>query len=269
MDVLFNRLALLRPNNALTTSDNAIRPKFINLESRLLYLQFGPEVLAECPFCTADEPKSYFYYSLPSLLCPHIINIIAVVMATSPTLTGTYGARWRTIASIAAGVLGALYVYLVSSYNNQANARKGTLKELDMFYWDMRNYSYIALALLDLCLAWVLYLTSTHRAFFSPPSPAARVEMVNRALMTVKSRVNALGIVRNTSLRDEDLRTRGNAYWSHEVRLMREVMEEREVVEGVNDALERRINIGDITRDAETYAKNVLQPLYTSHEKNE
>ena len=47
--------------------------------------------------------------------------------------------------------------------------------------------------------------------------------------MTVKSKASALGIAKNTPLRGEDLRTRSYAYWTHEVCLMREVMEESEV----------------------------------------
>jgi hypothetical protein len=266
VDVLFNRLSASRPGNALTSSDQVLRSKFVNMESRLLYLQFGPDVLAECPFCSVDEPRTYFYYALPTLIWPHIVNLIAIAAVTSPTWTGRHGRQWRTLATIAAGVLGALEVYLVSSYNYQANSRALRLPEVDMFFWSARNYRMLALATLDAVLGWVLYLSSTNRAFAVPPTPAERVEMANRALMTTKSTISALGIVRNTSLRDEDLRSRSHAYWAHEVRLMSEVMEDREVVESVNDALSSRIRIQDITRDAEAYAKTVLQPLASTNE---
>jgi hypothetical protein len=83
---------------------------------------------------------------------------------------------------------------------------------------------------------------------------------VVRALGGTKGKVNAAGVVKNTVLRDEELRGRSTAYWAHEVRLMREMMEEREVVEGVNDALVNRIDIGGIERDAEAYARAVLMP---------
>ncbi|KAJ4307161.1 hypothetical protein N0V88_000540 [Collariella sp. IMI 366227] len=116
--------------------DYALRAKFASLESRLLYLQYGPETVGTCPFCTSDEPRAYLYYALPELLAPYL----------------------------------------------------------------------------------------------------------------------------NTVLRDEELRGRGNAYWAHEVRLMREMMEEREVIEGVNDALQNRIDIRGVERDAEAYAKAVLMP---------
>ncbi|KAF3361137.1 Dolichyl pyrophosphate Glc1Man9GlcNAc2 alpha-1,3-glucosyltransferase [Verticillium dahliae VDG1] len=51
-----------------------------------------------------------------------------------------------------------------------------------------------------------------------------------------------------------------SGYWAHEVRIMGEVMEEREVVEGVNDAIgSGRVDIERIERDAEEYARSVLQ----------
>lgn len=258
VDVLFNRVGAIRE---LTPADDVLRAKFVNLESRLLYLQFGPDVMVECPFCNADEPKSYFNYALPSLLWPHIANLIVIAAVTSPTWTGRYGLQWRSIATIAAGVIGALEVYFVSSYNYQANSRALKLANMDMFFWSMRIYRFLALATLNAGLTWVLYLSSTNRAFGQPPGPSERVEMVSRALGSVKSKMSALAIVRNTALRDEDLRGRSERYWAHEGRLMAEVMEDREVVEGVNNALEGRIKIGDVTRDADQYAQAVLSSI--------
>ncbi|KAI1107346.1 hypothetical protein F4804DRAFT_297659 [Jackrogersella minutella] len=257
-DVLFNRLASLRPDGALSTTDAALRGKFVNLESRLLYLQFGPEVLASCAFCTSEDPRSYFYYALPALLAPHLVNLVIVSLATSDLVAGPHGPKWRTTAAVATGLGAALDAWLASSYNYQANARATRLAELDLFFWNARGARHLCLALLDAAMACLLYLSSTNRAFAAPPAAAVRVEAVTRQLLTTKSRLNAVGIVKNTAIRDEDLRARNQAYWQHEGRLMREVMEERDVVEGVNDALQNRINIQDITRDADAYALNVL-----------
>ncbi|KAF5024976.1 hypothetical protein F66182_2927 [Fusarium sp. NRRL 66182] len=261
VDVLFNRVAVGRPDNALTKQDEALRGRFVNLESRLLYLQFGPDVLADCPFCSSDDPKTFFNYALPQLLWPHIANLFAVALVTSPTFTGRPGAQWRPKATMVTGVIAALDVYFVNSYNYQANARALRLSEVDFFYWTARVARLVTLAAFDSVLGWVLYLSATNRAFVEPPSPVERIEATSRALLIVKSKLSALGIVKNTALRDEDLRSRSHAYWSHEVRLMGEVMEERDVVEGVNDALSSRIDVGAITRDAEGYAQTVLQSL--------
>ncbi|KAI0453172.1 CHD5-like protein-domain-containing protein [Xylaria acuta] len=260
-DVLFTRLASLRPGNSLTQSDAALRLKFVNLESRLLYLQFGPDVLASCPFCVSDEPKTYLYYALPSLLAPHLLNLVVLSLATSATVAGNEAARWRRSAAVAGAVAAGFDVWSVSTYNYGANARAARPADVDMFFWTSRSLRYIVLGVINMGIAALIYVSATNRLFAAPPDPAARVEAVTRQLLATKSRLSAVGIVKNTSLRDEDLRARTSAYWTHEGRLMREVMEDRDVVEGVNDALANRINIQDISRDAETYALNMLPQL--------
>ncbi|GAW25381.1 hypothetical protein SAMD00023353_0502320 [Rosellinia necatrix] len=257
-DVLFTRLASLRPRGALTAADAALRGRFVNLESRLLYLQYGPDVLASCPFCASDEPKTYLYYALPALLAPHLLNLVVLSAATSAALAGREAAVWRRSAAVASVVVAGLDVWAVSTYNHGANARATRLADLEMFFWTARVLRFAALAVLDLGTAALVYVSATNRLFALPPDPAARVEAITRQLLATKSRLNAVGIVKNTNLRDTDLRTRISAYWTHEGRLMHDVMEDREVVEGVNDALSNRININDISRDAENYALNVL-----------
>ncbi|KAK3293448.1 uncharacterized protein B0H64DRAFT_364056 [Chaetomium fimeti] len=264
-DVLFNRLSALRPGNTLTATDLALRAKFASLESRLLYLQHGPSVLATCPFCTSDEPRSYLYYAIPDMLAPHLFNLLIIAFATSSlftsqSLAAASTSRFRSAASLAAVGFAFLDLYWVAAYNHTANARALRLGEIDAFFWTARAVRYGAAALVDALLALLLYLAATHRAFVTPPSPADRVDNVARALGTIKGVVNAAGVVKNTVLRDEELRARSMSYWAHEVRLMREMMEEREVVEGVNDALLNRIDIRGIERDAEVYAKAVLMP---------
>jgi hypothetical protein len=257
VDVLFTRLSALRP---LSAADIALRSRFVNLESRLLYLQYGPDALSTCPFCIADEPRSYLFYALPSILAPHLFNLVVLAFATSYTFSGREAASWRRTATLAAVTLAAADIYLVTTYAYQSNARALRLEAIDFFFWTSRARRHVCLAVLDGGLAWALYLSSTNRAFLVPPTPAERVETSIRILGGAKSKLNAVGIVKNTAIRDEELRTRSQAYWAHEGFLMRDVMEEREVVEGVNDALANRIDIRGIERDAETYAANVLLP---------
>lgn len=258
--MLFTRLSALRPSG-LTDNDNLLRNKLNSLDSRLLFFQHGPSVLAECTFCTADDPNSYLYYTLPSLLIPHIFNLVILALITSGLFTGKEGSIWRTSATVAAGCLVVADVYMVASYNPQANARATRLEDLDMFFWNMRLYRSIALAALDAFLGWMLYLSSTNRAFVIPPTTSERIEDSTRILEGARAKMNATGIIRNTVARDAELRARSGEYWVQEGRVMGAVMEEREVVEGVNNALESRINIGRIAQDAEGYVKGVFAPL--------
>ena len=152
-------------------------------------------------------------------------------------------------------------VYVMSSYNYQGNSRATRLEDIDTFFWKMRVFRGIGIAALDGVIGWMLYLSSTNRAFLNPPSTAERIEASTRVLEIVRSKMSAVGIVRNTINRDDELRSRSQGYWIHEGRLMGELMEEREVIEGVNNALESRINLPNITADAEAYAQNVVGPL--------
>lgn len=251
----------MRPEGKLTGFDTSLRNKFVNMESRLLYLYLGPKVLAECPFCSADEPNSYLYYALPDLLWPHLMNWAVIALVTSRLVSGRVGGQWRAYATIGGIIIAALDIYFVVTYNYMGNRRMTRLQELDFFYWKMRVWRAVGLAGLDVVLGLVMYLSSTNRAFVNQPSPAERVENVTRVLGGVKGKINALGVVKNTASRDEELRARSVAYWNHEVKLMRDVMEEREVIEGVSNALENRIDIETITRDANLYAESMLQPL--------
>ncbi|CCE27237.1 uncharacterized protein CPUR_00709 [Claviceps purpurea 20.1] len=268
VDVLFNRVSTLRPDNALTQSDLALRAKFVNLKSRLLYIQFGPSVLADCPFCNVDEPNSYFYYALPSILWTHLANLVVTAIVTSSAVTGKEGSQWRSYATISGITAAALDAYLVRSYDSQANARQLRLTEVDFFYWSMRIYRLLGLCALNGLLGWVLYLSCTNRAFVRLPSPAERITQATSLLSTARSRLSAMGIINNTAMRDEELRGRSEDYWTHETNLMRGAMEQREVVEGVNDALSARINIDAINKEAETYTEGVLNAFFVAQKKD-
>ncbi|KAI1260791.1 CHD5-like protein-domain-containing protein [Xylariaceae sp. FL1019] len=254
-DVLFARLSSLRP---LTQADEVLRSKFINITSRLLYLQYGPDVLSACPFCDSKDPITYFYYALPTLLTPHIFNFIILSLATSPTICSPGTARWRWIAVLAQSILAGLDIYTTFSYDPSLNQRSTTPANIDAFFLTSRIYRSLCLSLLNIALATLIYLSTTNRLFALPPDPALRIEAVVRQLALAKSKLNALGIVKNTALRDEELRQKMLEYWVSEGVLMRELMEEREVVEGVNDALSSRIRMEDMSRDAETFVTNVL-----------
>ncbi|KAH8821180.1 hypothetical protein F5884DRAFT_827462 [Xylogone sp. PMI_703] len=259
-DVLFTRLTALRPQG-LTDRDAILRTKINSLESRLLYFQFGPDVMIDCPVCFPEEPHSYLYYSIPSILAPHLLNLIILAIATSGLFTGKAGAKWRSTATTVAIGLACLDVYLVSSYAYQANARATRLEDIDTFFWKMRVYRSLALAAVDGLLGWVIYLTATNRFFVSPPSTSERIELATRIIDAARGKINAVGVLRNTIARDEELRGKSAGYWIREGQLMGEVMTEREVVAGIQNALESRINVTNITADAEAYANGIIGPV--------
>lgn len=257
-DVLFTRLGLIRPNSALTNSDSLLKPRLASLEARCLYLTYGPDVLTNCPFCLSDEPTTYFYYALPSILLPHVLHLLALGMATSSAISGKYGSRWRTLALVGAITLAFVDCYLFGSYDWKANARVIRPEHLDHFYWRMRNMRGIAICLCDAVLAVLLWAASTNRVFAIPPNTGERTEAATKVLENVRGRLGAIGIIRNVVVRDEGLRRRNEAYWRKEGQVMSEVMDEREVVEGVRSALSGRISMTKVEEEAKTYAEGIV-----------
>lgn len=263
-DVLFTRLSALRPHG-LTPFDEALRTKINSLESRLLFFQYGPEVITNCQFCNAEDPNSYLYYALPGIFGPHLFNLVILALVTSGLLVGKEGEKWRVTATIAAGAVALGEVYFVCTYGYQGNARATRLEDIDFFYSKMRMFRGTFLATIDTLIGLGLYLSSTNRAFITPPTPAENIEVSLRILESARSKMSATGILRNTINRDEELRNRSQGYWQHEVRLTGELMEDREVVDSVNNAMtSNRINIAAIAADAQTYADNVVAPLQQS-----
>lgn len=184
-----------------------------------------------------------------------------LALVTSGLFVGKEGAIWRTQATIGAVALGGLELWLVSSYNHQANSRAARLEDVEFFHWKMRIYRGVALAALDGILGWVMWLSATNRAFVTPHTTAERVETATKLVESTRSKLGALGILKNTIPRDENLRNATQGYWVKEGSVMREVMEDREVIEGVNNALENRINVARISEDAGMYAGNIIGGL--------
>ena len=262
--------------------DEAIKSKFVNMESRYLYAAYGPDVLVNCFFCSIDDFRSFLFYSLPALLFPHLLNLIVIGVATSSLLSSAKetsappkypgdntasrackaASQWRQSGTVAAVGLATLDVYLFWSLDPFANKNAKRLADVEWFYWRYRTLRFLSLAIIDLFGAVLVWLSGTNRAFIvGGPTTAQRIADVLRGLHIVRGKMTAAGSVKNTATRDAELRNRGDAYWNREVMLMGEVMQEREVVDGVNDALALRLNLANIQRDADGYVEELFRPL--------
>ncbi|KAL3427681.1 hypothetical protein PVAG01_01190 [Phlyctema vagabunda] len=256
-DVLFTRLAALR-STGLTATDQILRSKLHSLESRLLYFQYGPDVITGCQFCTAEDSKNYLFYAVPAILAPYLFNLCVLALATSGLFTGKEGAVWRRTATIAGGAIALIEVYLVSSYHHQANARATRLEDIDAFFWKMRVYRGLMIAAVDALLGWVLYLSSTNRAFVVPLSAPERLEATTKAVENIRRRLGALALLKNSVNRDPDLRHLNQDYWVREGVITSEAMAEREVVESVNNALRNRLDIQKLMAESSAHVNEFL-----------
>ena len=147
--------------------------------------------------------------------------------------------------------------YLIGTFDYKKNARVFHPSDYVRLFWNMRLFRGVSVAVCDVVLAGLLYLSSTNRLFVVPPSPAERTESALKLLEMARGKMNAVGILRNAVVRDEALRKRTEAYWIREGTIMGEVMSEREVVEGVRNALESRVQVSKIEEDANKFAEGI------------
>ncbi|KFY61866.1 hypothetical protein V496_04852 [Pseudogymnoascus sp. VKM F-4515 (FW-2607)] len=257
VDVLFTRLTAIRPNG-LTELDLRLREKLVSLESKLLYLKYGPDAIGNCLFCKADDQRSFYYYTMSSVLTPHVFNLAVLATATSGMFVGEEGTMWRRFATICSVIIAVVDMTYLSEYDHKLNAKATRLEDLDMFFWRTHTYRFVVLAGLDALVGWLLFLSSTNRAFVIPVSPAERLESATKVLESARSKMSAAAVVLNTVNRDEVLRGKADGYWVNESRVMSEIMAEREVVDSVNSTLQSRVNMAAITLDADSYAKSMM-----------
>ncbi|KAF2202450.1 hypothetical protein GQ43DRAFT_439689 [Delitschia confertaspora ATCC 74209] len=235
-DVLFARLRMLRP---LTPQDEILREKFKrSAENRLIYLAYGPDTVTNCIWCPTSssdsDANSFFLYTLPKLLTPHIFNMVVLGLATSSFLVGKEGARFRIHSTIAGIVLMVAEVWYLGTYDITRNKRTTRLEDIDFVYWRLRVLRYVSFAALHGILALVLWATATNRWLAKPPSIAERLETTTRVAEESVHKLRALGLLANAVNRNEGLRGLKEEYWRTEAQFMADVVGEEEVVEKIN-----------------------------------
>jgi hypothetical protein len=200
------------------------------------------------------------YYALPTLLAPHLLHIFLLGMITSSYFSGREGTRWRMYATVAGVSLAAAELVLVLRYDWKHNATKRTLKEVDFFFWRLRTMRLLSFAVVDGLLGWALWLTSTNRWLVEPPSISEQIEGASMFLTGVHSKLQALGQLQNTVLRDDTLRGMGFQYWTREPRLMESVEQEREVMDAKRLALSR-MDFDRVKANADNWVDRIWEGL--------
>lgn len=267
-DVLFTRLSALRPNHVLTPLDDALHQKLSSRDSRLLYFQYGPDVIANCPFCKADEPETYFQYALPTLLAPHLFNAGVLLLSTSDWITKGEGNRWRTTAIVLASAIAIIDLMAVKTYDYQSNTRATTAGAISAFHWTMSTARLFSLVAINLVLCLGLYLSSTNR-FFAAPTNAQRIERSIQILEAAREKMGAASLTKNAVVRDQTLRGVESRYWWREVQITAEAMEDKEVVRAVNSALQQRVPIDRVTALAEGTTNGLLRDLRPANDRGQ
>ncbi|KAJ5095226.1 hypothetical protein N7532_007517 [Penicillium argentinense] len=220
-DVIFNRLARLRPGDMLTEADLLLKSKLTSLFARKVYLTYGPDSLTSCQFCTIDNMYSYLLYYLPfNVLLPHLIHLSVLGVATSSPIAGPECSRWRNKFTLAGLALAAFDIYIVSTFDvlhtASAAVRAGQTPPSG-FYYGITLMRPLALTVFDVSCAALIYLSSTNRFFFKPPNPADQLDQAVSAALRMlngaNGKLHAASVTRNAVVRDKNLKQRDDVYW--------------------------------------------------------
>lgn len=261
-DVIFARLARHRPDNALTEYDKLLRGNLTSIAQKKIYLRFGPDALMSCQFCNLDDPLSYLLYYLPlQLLVPHLAHLLIIGVATSAPFTGAEAGKWRSWFVFAALGLAGLDCYVMSTYDPIAAAspaiRAGQRPPLSLFT-SMNMIRYLALTVFDAACAALIYVSATHRFFYSPPSPneqaSQMIAAATAALTSANTKLHSVSVARNAVVRDQSLKTRDDWYWKTAVAMegsgeatahggAGSIWEEEEVVRAMSQVMNGRSRV--------------------------
>ena len=257
--VLLTRLAALRP---LTAADERLRAVLDSggMDARLLYAKYGPRVLMECTLAQAGDlgaQQGFLIYALPGMLAPHLLHLVALGVATSALLSGAEGARWRVVATLAGLAVAVAEVAFVATYDDRHNMRSTRVNDVDFVFWKLQVWRGLLIAATDAGLGWVVWLQATGRAFLSAPAAGERVLDHVKVLEGLLGKVRALGVIRNGTVRDASLRRKLDTYWVKESEVMRDTMEQQEVLEAQRNAL-RRLDTTQLGREANEFIDAVL-----------
>ncbi|KAK5092887.1 hypothetical protein LTR70_006007 [Exophiala xenobiotica] len=230
-DVLFARLAMLRPNGILNDADQALRSALTTKESRMIYLTYGPSTLLDCSFCHPSQPQTYTLYSLPTtVFLPHLIHLIVLGVATSAALTSPLTATSRMRIVIPALLLLAIDIYLNTFFAFDPTLVSTRSPSPTSLFALLRTIRPLSICFLDVLSALYLWTTNTGRfilfPFLSDPNAANNTsidtlqvqtqDLVRNsgvALQTVQAKLRAYSVARNTVNRDTNLKAAEDGYW--------------------------------------------------------
>jgi hypothetical protein len=281
-DILFARLARLRPDALLTAADTLLQSKFTSLGARKVYLTYGPDALTSCQYCSFDNLNTFLMYYLPfHVLLPHLVHLMILGVATSAPIAGHESARWRTKFTMAGLALAAIDVYIVATYDAISSAspsvRSGQTPPSGL-YNSITLLRPLAFVVCDVACSVVLYLSATNRFFFKQPSTNEQIDkavsIAVNALTGAHTKLHATSVTRNAVVRDKTLKSRDDLYWqtmvasenltqAGEGKILNNIWEEEEVARAMSRAMAGQggIDLAQLGVSASEFVRGVTEGL--------
>lgn len=226
-DVIFSRLARLRPGEVLTEADQLLKEKLTTKIARYIYLTFGSDVLTSCQFCSTESMYTYRLYYLPfHVFLPHLVHMLILGVVTSGSFAGSECSRWRGKFVLGGLVLAALDIYVVTTHDAAGSAstavKAGQIPPFG-FYYFTTILRPVLFAVFDSVCSCIIYLSATNRFFFKPPPATEQLDQAVSAALTVltgaNTKLHAANVTRNAVVRDRALKQRDDVYWQTMVAL--------------------------------------------------
>ena len=247
--------------------------------SRQLYLRFGASTLIGCSFCHPDDDFSYLLYYLPlNVLLPNLLHFLLLGLSTSEPLAGIEASRWRIKATIGALVLAILDVYFTVSYNPIVDVNVPSPSSV---FWMARLIRPLLICFYDALIAFLLYASTTNRFVFfvssSELDPEIRKQrqdqmlaQTNLFLQMAHTKLRALSIVRNATVRNPELKSTDDEYWRAVIAMegppgVDAVWEDEEVQTAMARAMgSSALDVARVGKEAESFVANVTRDLEQS-----
>ncbi|TGZ85558.1 hypothetical protein EX30DRAFT_392898 [Ascodesmis nigricans] len=249
-DVLFNRLARVRP---LNPSDERLRARLQSKDGRLYYANFGPTPLTECNWCSLEEPNTWLWYALPAIAMPHILHVAVLGLVTSGAFS-KFGKLWRSQATIAATALflGELYVIGYSGTDYTKNSVARSEKEIVWTHWNMRLYRGVGIVVLDALLGYFMFLSGTRRWKIGWEEEAIdeTINEIGATLQRAAGNLQAGNFIKQAVVRDADLRGKAVEFWMKEEVMGKEIADDEEVKEVRMSSLPSRMDFDALAKEA-------------------
>lgn len=259
-EVVFNRLEKIRP---LTELDLILKEKLRSKEGRLFYAAYGPDPLKYCSWCAPDSSSDYFRYLIAGVAAIHIAHMFVIgIVTSSTTIDNPDGAYFRTYATIAGLAIAAIETYALGNFSPNVNAIAITPADVKWRYWDAIFYRGIAIAVVDSLLGYVIYLSATRRIDLGlRTDPVENVQLALMKLTHIESKLTSTREVRNTSMRDANLRRRVNKWWDAAAAERKQIMS-REDAKQIRETIFESEEGQQMKKICKKKAKAIVGPLY-------
>lgn len=127
----------------------------------------------------------------------------------------------------------------MKTYDTESNRHARTVHDIDSAFWRVRFLRYMAFAVVDMALGFVLWATSTNRWLAKPVSIAERIELTTRQAEETLNKMRALGLLTNSANRDSALRGVREEYWRTEGQVMADTVQDEAVTEQINSVISK------------------------------